>query len=267
LLVAMPVTAQRAGTRQDRRRYEVRRHRLRDGAETTIYVVRYAAASTRLRIVYFDPPAQLDRWCAANGVEEAMTGGFFTRPDGPALGELWVDGHRFPTRPFIPPHGQRRASVLSDGRGHIRIAARDSLPAQPRGHLLQAGPLLVADGAPVDLAQDPEGFATGAFQFDSDISAGRYPRGAFGLTEDDLVAVVCDGRRSRLDAGLSLSELAALMVELGTEEALNLDGGGSATLVHRGHLVNRVYGDQDFPLLEPRPVRSALLFEPVPLQT
>ena len=57
-------------------------------------------------------------------------------------------------------------------------------------------------------------------------------------------------------------ELADVMVELGAENAINLDGGGSTTLVHRGHLLNRPYSSQDQPAPESRPVVSALAFEP-----
>jgi exopolysaccharide biosynthesis protein len=107
---------------------------------------------------------------------------------------------------------------------------------------LQAGPLLVAGGEIVfDAAHDREGFSAGAGQFDSDITDGRYPRGALGISSDSLVAVACDGRRSNVDGGLSMTELAETMVELGAESAINLDGGGSRTLVHRGHLLNRPY--------------------------
>jgi hypothetical protein len=40
-----------------------------------------------------------------------------------------------------------------------------------------------------------------------------------------------------------------------------LDGGGSATLVHRKHLLNRPYSEQDQPAPESRPIVTALLFE------
>jgi hypothetical protein len=40
-----------------------------------------------------------------------------------------------------------------------------------------------------------------------------------------------------------------------------IDGGGSATLVHRKHLLNRPYPDQDHPAPESRPVVTALLFD------
>jgi exopolysaccharide biosynthesis protein len=71
-------------------------------------------------------------------------------------------------------------------------------------------------------------------------------------------------RRPPVDAGLDLSELARLMIALGCEDAINLDGGGSATLVHRGHLLNRPYSSVDQPAPESRPVVTAIVFEPVP---
>jgi hypothetical protein len=109
---------------------------------------------------------------------------------------------------------------------------------------------------------DREGFSGGAAQFDSDITVGRYPRCALGVSGDELLAVCCDGRRSGVDAGLDLGELARLLVSFGAEEAINLDGGGSATLVHRGHLLNRPYSNEDQPAPESRPVITTLLFDP-----
>ena len=52
------------------------------------------------------------------------------------------------------------------------------------------------------------------------------------------------------------------MITFGCENAINLDGGGSATLVHRGHLLNRPYSSVDQPAPESRPVVTAILFEP-----
>ena len=60
---------------------------------------------------------------------------------------------------------------------------------------------------------------------------------------------------------LTLPELAAVLIELGAETAINLDGGGSTTLVHRRHLLNRPYSTQDQPAPESRPIVSALVFE------
>ena len=46
---------------------------------------------------------------------------------------------------------------------------------------------------------------------------------------------------------------------LGCHVAMNLDGGGSTTLVHRGHLLNRPYSEQDQPAPASRPIVTALL--------
>jgi hypothetical protein len=143
------------------------------------------------------------------------------------------------------------------------MVERGAAPARPLGDLVQSGPLLVVDGTIVfDADDDGEGFSIGAGEFDSDITDGRHPRAALGVSNGSLVAVACDGRRSNVDGGLSMLELAEAMVELGAESAINLHGGGSTTLVHRGHLLNRPYSTQDQPAPASRRIVSALAFEP-----
>ena len=63
------------------------------------------------------------------------------------------------------------------------------------------------------------------------------------MSDGELLAVCCDGRRSGVDAGLDMAELARLLISFGARDAINLDGGGSTTLVHRGHLLNRPYSN------------------------
>lgn len=62
------------------------------------------------------------------------------------------------------------------------------------------------------------------------------PRVAVGLDAERrrLVLVVVDGRQRGYSEGVTLPELAALLVELGVHDAIELDGGGSATLVTEG---------------------------------
>ena len=239
-------------------RYALWRHRLADGLQTTIYAVRHPATATRVRVVHFPRARRLDVWCARHGVGEAIVGGFFVRDPYRALGELWVAGRPAAHEPVAEPYAALRACLISDGDG-VRLGT----PGAPPHHdLVQAGPLLVAGGSVVfDPGNDREGFSEGAGQFDSDITDGRHPRAAFGIGAGDLIAVACDGRRSGVDAGLSMLELAEVMVELGAEHAINLDGGGSTTLVHRGHLLNRPYSSQDQPAPRSRRIVSALAFE------
>jgi hypothetical protein len=241
--------------------YLLWRQTLSDGEVTTVYAVRHPSSS-RVRVVHFPSPKRLDVWCVASGVREAVVGGFFLRDPYRPLGELWIDGRPAVHEPVAGPYGPRRGSVVIDD-GAVRLVERSSAPERPRGDLLQAGPLLVADGAIVFAGEeDREGFSADAAQFDSDITVGRHPRAALGVSDGSLVAVACDGRRSSVDGGLTMLELAAVMVELGAESAINLDGGGSTTLVHRGHLLNRPYSTQDQPAPASRSIVSALAFEP-----
>ena len=239
--------------------YELSRKTLADGERTTIYAVRHPGV--RVRALHFPEPQRLDVWCRQHGVGEAIVGGFFVRDPYRALGEVWTSGRQVAFEPVAEPYGAVRACVLSDGDG-ARIAPRAGAPDPPRGDLVQAGPLLVSGGAIVFAdGEDREGFSVGAGQFDSDITDGRHPRAALGLARGDVIAVACDGRRSGVDAGLTMLELAQVMLELGAESAINLDGGGSTTLVHKGHLLNRPYSDQDQPAPASRPIVSALAFE------
>jgi hypothetical protein len=241
--------------------YLLWRHVLADGDVTTMYAVRYPRRSTRARVVCFPGAERLDVWCRRNGVEEAVVGGFFLRDPYRPLGEVWIDGRPVPHEPVAAPYAARRAGVMID-EGAVRLVERGAAPARPPGDLVQAGPLLVADGTIVfDAVADQEGFSKGSGQFDSDITDGRYPRAALGVSSGSLIAVACDGRRSNVDGGLSMLELAEAMVELGAERAINLDGGGSTTLVHRGHLLNRPYSTQDQPAPESRVIVTALTFE------
>jgi Phosphodiester glycosidase len=235
--------------------YLLWRETLSDGEVTTVYGVRLPRRSTATRVLHFPKPQRLDVWCRANGVDEAVVGGFFLRDPYRPLGELWIDGQEKKHEPVAGPYGPRRGTVVCDD-GVVRLLPRAAAAPEPSGDLVQAGPLLVDEGAVVfDGDGDPEGFSADAAQFDSDITDGRHPRAALGLSDEWLLAVACDGR-------LSMLELAQVMVELGAESAINLDGGGSTTLVHRGHLLNRPYSTQDQPAPESRPVVSALVFEP-----
>jgi hypothetical protein len=229
-----------------------------------VHIASHDAERSEIRVAVLRGQARLEPWCAARGVEEALVGGFFARngiPPTLPLGEVRTRGMARRHVPFDAPWSDVRACVHVQG-GSARIARRDELPEAPRGDLLQAGPLLVRDGRPVfRRGRDVEGFSAGSRQFDSDITDGRYPRAALGLAGDRYYAVACDGR-SRHDAGLTLEELAALMAALDCESALNLDGGGSTSLVSGGRLRNRPRKGYDE--LEPggRPVSTALLFVP-----
>jgi hypothetical protein len=63
-----------------------------------------------------------------------------------------------------------------------------------------------------------------------------HPRSAVGFSRNGrfFYLVVVDGRQPLYSEGMTLAELADLMVSLGAHYAMNLDGGGSSTLVVEG---------------------------------
>ena len=63
-----------------------------------------------------------------------------------------------------------------------------------------------------------------------------HPRTAIGYSKNGkfIYLVVVDGRQPFYSQGMTLAELAKLMIDLGAHDAMNLDGGGSSTMVIRG---------------------------------
>lgn len=233
---------------------------LAGGVRTTAHVRLFDAGATEMSLVVLREPEPLLDWCRRSGVAEALVGGFFVRtPSCLPLGEVRTHGVRRRSVPFGAPWHALRSCVHVEG-GTVRVANRDQLPEHPRGDLLQAGPLLVRNGRTVVREGcDPEGFSAGQAQFDSDITVGRYPRAAFGVGAGVLLAVACDGRGEE-DAGVTLAELAELMRQLGAHTAVNLDGGGSTSLVSAGRLVNRPRAAHGVEIPGGRPVVTALTF-------
>ncbi len=109
------------------------------------------------------------------------------------------------------------------------------------------GPWLVRNGR----AQKIELPATESYQFSSMLE--RHPRTALGWNRREFFFVLVDGRQKELSVGMTLKELAAYLVKLGCEEALNLDGGGSATLWCGGAVRNRPCDGRE------RPIANALI--------
>ena len=65
------------------------------------------------------------------------------------------------------------------------------------------------------------------------------PRTAVGYTADGhVILFVADGRQDNLSLGVSLPELAQIMIDLGCVEAMNLDGGGSTQMAIGNTYVN-----------------------------
>ena len=62
----------------------------------------------------------------------------------------------------------------------------------------------------------------------------RHPRTAIGIKGGIVVMVTVDGRQKGFSDGMTLYELAEYLLSQGVENAINLDGGGSTSMVVRG---------------------------------
>lgn len=90
------------------------------------------------------------------------------------------------------------------------------------------GPVLIQNGA-IQITNNEERKFAGAAIND------KHPRTAMGYTPDGkLILLVVEGRHPGMAEGASLRHLAAVLLELGCVEALNLDGGGSSCLLVNG---------------------------------
>jgi hypothetical protein len=95
------------------------------------------------------------------------------------------------------------------------------------------GPILIKDGQIVDTYENEVFFGAGF------PNAMPYPRAAIGYTRNNhLILFATDGKQPFISMGLTLARLAEEMKKLGCVEAMNLDGGGSETLVLDGRAIN-----------------------------
>jgi len=177
--------------------------------------------------------------------------------DGEGSSTIPLDGF------VVSGSGKAREWILTNLRAgsRVRLSSKlepiesDMIDLWKRAlFIVGGGPQLVRDGR-VAITFKEEKVAP---KFVSD----RHPRTAIARLKDGriLVATV-DGRQPGVSAGMTLPELAELLLEFGASDAINLDGGGSTTMVVNGKGVN-VPSDQT----GERPVSDAILFLPMKVQ-
>ena len=192
--------------------------------------------------------AQKDQWAPITGVNSLPQPGgvtVFMPQYGPltppvALGAVVRRDivERVPSGRILIP---RDGYVLTASEGDTEFLAHLhpgqrlalSLDLDPDLHVMNAlggGPRLVKGG---------RAFVPFAWEsFSSPLTWRRAARTAVGITTlGKLLLVTVDGG-SRQNPGMTLPEMGDLMVSLGAQDAMNLDGGGSATMVVGGRIVN-----------------------------
>jgi exopolysaccharide biosynthesis protein len=149
-------------------------------------------------------------------------------------------------RDWIKRH-VRRGSRLRFTWGIISIEPNDSDEWHRAYSILGAGPQLIKSGR-ISITHLQEKMA-------ENFATDRHPRTAIGKTADGkLLMVTVDGRQPGISVGMSLYSLADLLFELNAIDAINLDGGGSTTMVVKQKVVNKP-SDQT----GERPVSDAIL--------
>ena len=130
------------------------------------------------------------------------------------------------------------------------VSATGSNPWTQAEDILGAGPKLVTAGR-IDITTEGEKML-------ATFATDRHPRTAVAsLADGRALLVVVDGRQLT-SVGMSLDELARLLIELGAIEAINLDGGGSTTMVVQDKVVNSPSDSSG-----ERPVSDAIIVRPL----
>lgn len=174
-------------------------------------------------------------WARRNKTLVAINADYFDdkhQPIGLALGPCGV---------WEGTKDTRREGVVAIGKGRVEISPQaEVLDPVPRwvDQAVSGWPLIIDECTPFSSRNLPgsDGF-----------TRSPHPRTAVGLSGDGryLYLVVVDGR-NETHAGVTLARLAEFMhSELGVCRAINLDGGGSATMVVNGDVENAVVGGQE----------------------
>lgn len=104
---------------------------------------------------------------------------------------------------------------------------------------LSFGPALLENGAiraGIDTVEVDTNFGNHSIQ-------GNQPRTAVGaIGENHLLFMVVDGRSEGYSRGVTMTELAQMMLDAGCLTAYNIDGGGSSAMIFNNALVNNPLG-------------------------
>jgi exopolysaccharide biosynthesis protein len=205
-------------------------------------------------LIIFTPEFHKTTLTAPDGVEAVVRNGtVLSVRDRHGSSEIPPDGF------VISAVGNSRKWLLRHARVGTRVSffwRLSSLDPKQDGlwrrvkTILGGGPLLVRGGK-VNITNVQEKILP-AFRYD------LHPRTVIAkLNSGKILLLTVDGRQPGFSIGMSLDMLANLLIEFGAVEAMNLDGGGSTTMVVRDRVVNRPADASG-----ERPVSDAILLFP-----
>ena len=139
-----------------------------------------------------------------------------------------------------PKLAARLPAVSVGSRVEISTATVPDLAGAPTA--LGGGPALLQAGRRVPLPKPAEE----SYEFSTMLE--QHPRSAVGWNAEAIYLVTVDGRQEKLSVGMTLEELTDFFRQLGCTEAMNLDGGGSATLWAAGSVRNSPCDGEERPI-------------------
>ncbi|MGE4285089.1 MAG: phosphodiester glycosidase family protein [Phycisphaerae bacterium] len=123
----------------------------------------------------------------------------------------------------VPVQGSAVMMITKDNKVSFSRCDSDEMPALMKNayNAVTGGPVLLKKGT--NLIEEPD-------------DAVRHPRTAAGTSKDGryLYFVVIDGRQKGYSDGANLKETAEWLLKIGAYDGINLDGGGSSSLVWIG---------------------------------
>jgi len=158
-----------------------------------------------------------------------INGGFFDMKNGGALQYLELEQQIISRQAPSKFPELFNAALVGQASGQIEIQQyeNDSLFIQSSKEefVLVAGPILLKDSSAIELPDEP--FVTK-----------KHPRTLIASDQEFDYFITIDGRKSNA-SGMNLIELQAILLKLNLINAMNLDGGGSTTMILNGKIVNQ----------------------------
>jgi len=164
-----------------------------------------------------------------------------------ARARAWIpsDGYAISIDPNYYEKISGKATAGSRVYLSLMLMPLSSIPNLELKHVIGGGPRLLKAGQ-VYISKNSE-------KFKSDVANSRASRTAVGITGDGLLAFVTvdkckQSAASQKSVGATLEELAQIMKEIGCVDAMNLDGGGSSTMVLSSEMMNSPSNGHEIPV-------------------
>lgn len=228
------------------------------GAEEFVNVIEIDQKKAKKHFAFYHKPGDRSRTSDA-AIEKdavvAVNGTFYnTRPPYNSVCFFKVDGNIVYARKGNMA-ARENGTILVDTKGRLSLSAVDDTvdnweEKQDAPSMMSSGPMLVDGSKRIELTK-------AAF------NTLRHPRTAIATDGNKVFLITVDGRSKDNSLGVNLNELASIIVWLGGEKGLNLDGGGSTTMYVKGEpengIVNRPCDNQKFDRKGERRVSNSIL--------